>query len=70
LPAGSPAETVTTAFQLGAIAFMLPVYGGVAVLVGWGSVRLARIRRNAAGGARAGRADGGQNPPAPSVPPG
>lgn len=40
---GAP-ETVTTAFQLSAIAFMIPAYTAVAVLLAWLWLKSARSR--------------------------
>ncbi len=48
VPAVGPPETVTTRFQLGAIAFMIPVYCAVVALLGWTFVWQARNRRNVA----------------------
>jgi hypothetical protein len=47
-PRGLPAETVTTAVQLGAIAFMVPMYAGLAVvLIVSGFLSPGTIRKNA-----------------------
>lgn len=49
MPRVGPPETVTTAFQLGAIAFMIPLYGGLAALIAWMYLRLARNRNSRPG---------------------
>jgi len=49
-PAIGPLERVTSAFQLGVIAFMAPVYCGIVVLLGFTAVHLVRKRRNVPAG--------------------
>jgi hypothetical protein len=50
-------ETITSAFRLGAIAFMIPLYAGVAVLMAWAYSRLAKIRKIRAARGLPGRPD-------------
>jgi hypothetical protein len=49
VPKVGPPETVTTGFQLAAIAFMIPLYGGIAALMVLGYLQLARNRKNLPG---------------------
>lgn len=45
-PKVGPPETVTTGFQLAAISFMIPLYGGIAALMVVVYLQLARNRKN------------------------
>ena len=45
IPNAGPPETVTTSFQLAAIAFMIPVFAALAAVLGLGPVLVARWRR-------------------------
>lgn len=55
MPEAGPPETVTTAFQLGVIAFTVPAYLGIIMLPGWTWRKLASTWRLPAG--RHSRAD-------------
>jgi hypothetical protein len=46
MPAVGAPATVTSTFQLAAITFMIPLYGGIAALLAWVYTRLANNRKN------------------------